>query len=38
MNTCVVELGAATLLTNDYYGNYWWDAPVYDFKKRQHFE
>ena len=38
MKTCFVELGAVTLLTNDYYGNYWWDAPAFDYMKRQTFE
>ena len=38
MNRLVIELGTATVMTQDYYGDYWWDAPVFDYKKRQMFE
>ena len=38
MSTFVIEFGAATKLTQDYYGAYWWDAPAYDYNKRTAFE
>jgi hypothetical protein len=38
MKTTLTELGAASEVTRDYSGNYWWDNLVYDFKQRRIFD